>query len=185
MRSRRYQLALAFQALAFSHDAQQDGGMDLLLSITLFVAFGAAFVFLNLILGSLARPHVPNPEKAAVYECGEPSIGTSWVQFDLRFYIIALVFLIFDVEVALFYPWAVAYGSAEALGATIGMSAFEIRTVALVDMLFFFGVLLVGFAYLWRFGYLDWVRSAATTSIKIDYRPGIDLRQEARADRPI
>jgi NADH-quinone oxidoreductase subunit A len=50
-------------------------------------------------------------------------------------------------------------------------------------MLFFFGVLLVGFAYLWRFGYLDWVRSAATTSIKIDYRPGIDLRQEARVDR--
>ena len=52
------------------------------------------------------------------------------------------------------------------------MTAFEMRSVALVDMLFFFGVLLVGFAYLWRFGYLDWVRSAATTSIKIDYRPG-------------
>ena len=50
-------------------------------------------------------------------------------------------------------------------------------------MLFFFGVLLVGFAYLWRFGYLDWVRSAATTSLKIDYRPGIDLRSEARIDR--
>jgi len=65
------------------------------------------------------------------------------------------------------------------------MSAYAIRQVALVDMLFFFGVLLVGFAYLWRFGYLDWVRSAATTSIKIDYRPGIDLRAEARVDRPI
>ena len=65
------------------------------------------------------------------------------------------------------------------------MSAYQIRQVALVDMLFFFGVLLVGFAYLWRFGYLDWVRSAATTSIKIDYRPGIDLRREARADHPI
>jgi hypothetical protein len=52
-------------------------------------------------------------------------------------------------------------------------------------MVFFFGVLLVGFAYLWRFGYLDWVRSAATTSIKADYRPGIDLRREARVDRAI
>jgi len=52
-----------------------------------------------------------------------------------------------------------------------------------VDMLFFFGVLLVGFAYLWRFGYLDWVRSAATTSLKVDYQPGIDLRREARTDR--
>jgi NADH-quinone oxidoreductase subunit A len=159
--------------------------MELLLSITIFTAFGAAFVLANMVMGSLARPHVPNPEKAAAYECGEPTIGTSWVQFDLRFYIVALVFLVFDVEVALFYPWAVAYGDAHALGATIGMSAYQIRQIALVDMLFFFGVLLVGFAYLWRFGYLDWVRSAATTSIKIDYRPGIDLRQEARADRAL
>lgn len=159
--------------------------MELLLSITLFVIFGAAFVFLNLMVGAIARPQIPNPEKAAVYECGEPSIGSSWVQFDLRFYIVALVYLIFDVEVALFYPWAVAYGSAAELGAAINMTAAEIRQVALVDMLFFFGVLLVGFAYLWRFGYLDWVRSAATTSLKIDYEPGVDLRRQARVDRPI
>src|SRR2546423_871787 len=136
--------------------------MDLLLSITLFTGFGAAFVFINLLAGALARPHVPNPEKSAVYECGEPSIGSSWVQFDLRFYIVALVYLIFDVEVALFYPWAVAYGSADALGHSIGMTGYAIRQVALVDMLFFFGGLLVGFAYLWRFGYLDWGRRAAT-----------------------
>src|SRR5690349_18747842 len=159
--------------------------MGILLSVTLFVLFGAAFVLLNLVVGALARPKVPNPEKAAVYECGEPSIGTSWVQFDLRFYIVALVFLIFDVEVALFYPWAVAYGSAADLASALGprFTGTDIRQVALVDMLFFFGVLLVGFAYLWRFGYLDWVRSAATTSVKIDYRPGIDLRSEARVDR--
>ena len=157
--------------------------MELLLSITIFTVFGAAFVFINLAVGALARPKIPNPEKASVYECGEPSIGSSWVQFDLRFYIVALVYLIFDVEVALFYPWAVAYGAAGRLGQAIGMSAFEIRQVALIDMLFFFGVLLVGFAYLWRFGYLDWVRSAATTSLKVDYRPGIDLRQQARADQ--
>ena len=159
--------------------------MGLLLSITIFVAFGAAFVFANLAVGALVRPHVPNAEKSAVYECGEPSIGSSWVQFDLRFYIVALVFLIFDVEVALFYPWAVAYGSAAELATQFGQTIFDIRKVAVVDMLFFFGVLLVGFAYLWRFGYLDWVRSAATTSLKVDYRPGIDLRREARIDRPI
>ena len=76
------------------------------------------------------------------------------MQFDLRFYIIALVYLVFDVEMALFYPWAVAYGANPAN-----------RPVALVDMLFFFGVLMVGYAYLWKFGYLDWVRSAATTSL--------------------
>jgi len=159
--------------------------MALLLSITIFVAFGAAFVFANLAVGALVRPHVPNAEKSAVYECGEPSIGSSWVQFDLRFYIVALVFLIFDVEVALFYPWAVTFGSAAELAAQFNQTIFDIRKVAVVDMLFFFGVLLVGFAYLWRFGYLDWVRSAATTSLKIDYRPGVDLRREARTDRPI
>ena len=158
--------------------------MELLLSITIFTVFGAGFVFVNLAVGAIARPKIPNPEKSAVYECGEPSIGSSWVQFDLRFYIVALVYLIFDVEVALFYPWAVAYGSAADLGRQIGMTVSEIRAVAIVDMLFFFGVLLVGFAYLWRFGYLDWVRSAATTSLKATYRPGFDLRQEARADRP-
>ena len=159
--------------------------MEILLSVTLFVAVGAAFVLLNLGVGAIARPQIPNPEKAAIYECGEPSIGTSWVQFDLRFYIVALVYLIFDVEVALFYPWAVAYGSADQLGQSIGMTGYAIRQVALVDMLFFFGVLMVGFAYLWRFGYLDWVRSAATTSVRAEYRPGFDLSRAARADRPI
>ena len=158
--------------------------MDILLSVTIFVAFGAAFVLVNMVMGWFARPQIPNPEKAAVYECGEPTIGSSWVQFDLRFYIVALVYLIFDVEVALFYPWAVAYGNAPALANDIGMTTSTLRGVAIVDMLFFFGVLLVGFAYLWRFGYLDWVRSAATTSLRVDYRPGIDLRREARIDRP-
>ncbi len=157
--------------------------MLILLSITLFLIFGFVFVFGSLVFGHFVRPHVPNAEKAACYECGEPSIGSSWVQFDLRFYIVALVFLIFDVEVALFYPWAVAFGKAAAIAKDLGMDPFDIRLVGLVDMLFFFGVLMVGFAYLWRFGYLDWVRSAATTSIKADYHPGIDLRQEARIDR--
>ena len=159
--------------------------MELALSVTIFIAFGAGFVLVNMIVGQLARPQIPNPEKQTVYECGEPTIGSSWVQFDLRFYIVALVYLIFDVEVALFYPWAVAYGSAAELGQQLGVTATDIRQVALVDMLFFFGVLLVGYAYLWRFGYLDWVRSAATTSVRADYRPGFDLSREARVDRPI
>src|SRR5436190_17038902 len=98
--------------------------MELLLSITVFLAFGAAFVFINLVVGAVVRPQLPNAEKASCYECGEPTIGSSWVQFDLRFYIVALVYLIFDVEVALFYPWAVVYGDAAQLGSTIAMSAF-------------------------------------------------------------
>jgi NADH-quinone oxidoreductase subunit A len=154
--------------------------MQVLLSIVIFIGLGAGFVLANLVAGSVVRPHLPNSEKAACYECGEPSIGTSWIQFDLRFYIVALVYLVFDVEVALFYPWAVVWGNAWKLAGDLGISAFELRATALVDMLFFFGVLLVGFAYLWRFGYLDWVRSSATTSIKAEYRAGIDLRRIAR-----
>jgi NADH-quinone oxidoreductase subunit A len=139
--------------------------MSVLFSILLFVAFGAVFVFVNLAAGSLLRPHLPNPQKLAAYECGEPTIGSSWVQFDLRFYIVALIFLIFDVEVALFYPWAVVYGDAAAVAAGGRDGAFALRETALVEMLIFFGILVVGYAYLWKFGYLDWVRSAATTSL--------------------
>ena len=86
------------------------------------------------------------------------------MQFDLRFYIVALVFLVFDVEVALFYPWAVIYGDADAIAKILQTTAFDFRLAAFLDMAFFFGILLLGFAYLWRFGYLDWVRSAANTS---------------------
>ena len=152
--------------------------MGIALSLALFLVLGVGFVLVTMLVGSLLRPKAPNAEKLAVYECGEQPIGSSWVQFDLRFYIVALVFLVFDVEVALFYPWAVAYGAAGLNPATV----FAIRQVALVDMLFFFGVLLVGFAYLWRFGYLDWVRSAATSGFRVDYQAGTDLSREARVD---
>ena len=80
--------------------------------VALFVALGAAFLFVNLLIGWLVRPQVPNSEKLEVYECGEPTIGSSFVQFDLRFYVVALLFIIFDVEVALFFPWATVFGKA-------------------------------------------------------------------------
>lgn len=152
--------------------------MDALLSITIFISLGVAFVFANLMLGSFIRPKAPSPEKSATYECGEPAMGSSWVQFDLRFYIIALLYLVFDVEVALFYPWAVVYGNAAALAKGAGITLFQYRQAALIDMLLFFGLLLLGFGYLWRFGYLDWVRrpalpetSAAPESVPADLPP--------------
>ena len=80
--------------------------------VALFVALGAAFLFVNLLIGRLVRPRAPNAEKLEVYECGEPTIGSSFVQFDLRFYVVALLFIIFDVEVALFFPWATVFGKA-------------------------------------------------------------------------
>ncbi len=137
--------------------------MDALFSITLFVALGIAFVFANLTFGKLLRPKAPSPEKSAAYECGEIAMGANWVQFDLRFYIIALLYLIFDVEVALFYPWAVVYGNAAQSAKRLGMTLFQYRQAALVDMLLFFALLLLGFAYLWRFGYLDWVQAKRVT----------------------
>src|SRR5579862_5122245 len=78
--------------------------------LALFAAAGFAFLFVNLVLGYFVRPRSPNAEKLEVYECGEPTIGSSFVQFDLRFYVVALLFIIFDVEVAFFFPWANVFG---------------------------------------------------------------------------
>lgn len=113
----------------------------------LIMATGVFMVLAALLMGALVRRRLAHAVKGEPYECGEPAIGSSWVQFDLRIYVVALVFIIFDVEIALFYPWAVVFKDAGLAG--------------LLDMLFFFGVLVVGYLYLWRFGYLDWVRSAA------------------------
>ncbi len=137
-----------------------EGGITLVQGMTVFFIAGFLMVFGALLAGRFIRPNLPHPEKAAVYECGEPAIGSSWVQFDLRFYVVALVFLIFDVEIALFYPWAVVFGGGAHPGADAA-ALHQIKLSATYDMLFFFGVIVVGFLYLWRFGYLDWVRAAS------------------------
>lgn len=155
--------------------------------ILLFLAVAVSFIFANLVIGKLVRPARPNPEKLSIYECGEPAIGTSWIQFDLRFYVVALLFVIFDVEIAFFFPWAVVFGHAntmansqtepqqalvakqELLGTdqTTAVddkdrdAARQLAWLAFWDILVFFGVLLVGFAYLWKRGDLAWVRSTA------------------------
>src|SRR3954447_11354847 len=78
--------------------------------LALFATIGFLFLFVTLVVGRFLRPYAPNTEKLEVYECGEPTIGSSFVQFDLRFYVVALLFIIFDVEVAFFFPWATVYG---------------------------------------------------------------------------
>ena len=193
--------------------------------VALFALVGFLFLFVNLLVGWLVRPRLPNQEKLEVYECGEPTIGSSFVQFDLRFYVVALLFIIFDVEVAFFFPWAAVYGKVTQLAAenapvvagdldpeAAGASAAQLSDFALAqlrelgvtdvaadlaatappgdaaaagpagaaelpngealqdaarrlaltsiaDIGVFFGVLLVGFAYVWRRGDLDWVRA--------------------------
>ncbi len=190
--------------------------------LALFAAIGFGFIFVNLLVGHFLRPADPHPEKQEIYECGEPTIGSSFVQFDLRFYVVALVFIIFDVEVAFLFPWATVFGKVTNLmhdkqavvqkqdgettfqpavaslykelgvrepsvpvtadGSAMPESAvaaavqkpgsvdpsnpregarngYDLATLALVAGSMFFAVLFVGFAYEWRTGALDWVKS--------------------------
>ncbi len=130
----------------------------ILFSVLLFVLAGAALVATGMGAGYFLRPKIDHPTKATPYECGEEPVGPAQVQFDLRFYIVALVYLVFAVEIVLFYPWAVAYGAFTTDSAG-SQDEFTSRQMALVDMLVFFLLIMVGFAYLWRFGYLNWVRA--------------------------
>src|SRR3954462_1269518 len=86
--------------------------------MALFATVGFIFLFVNLLVGRLLRPSNPHAEKLEIYECGEPTIGSSFVQFDLRFYVVALLFIIFDVEVAFFFPWAAVFGKTTQLAGT-------------------------------------------------------------------
>lgn len=104
-------------------------------------------MFGGLMAGYFARPNLPHPEKGTAYECGEPAIGSSWVQFDLRFYTVALVFIVFDVEVALLWPWAVVFRE-------MGAPAFWAFFV-------FFLLIAIPFLYEWKSGYLEWVRASS------------------------
>src|SRR3954453_16477013 len=85
--------------------------------LLLIVAVGVGFIFVHLGGGKFLRPNKPDAEKKTIYECGEPTIGSAWIQFDLRFYVVALLFVIFDVEVAFFCPWAEVFGKANAVAA--------------------------------------------------------------------
>jgi NADH-quinone oxidoreductase subunit A len=237
---------------------------DLVFYLVVFLAVGVFFLFIHLMIGKLIRPYRPDPEKMTIYECGEPTVGSAWIQFDLRYYVVALLFVVFDVEVAFFFPWAVVFGKANELSKpdsaltaprdrkaiteelaptalnlayfeNVKKTASEDQTVpkkeaakgqgglakggkkggakkepgpagegqipgagpppgkggipagaeakarpkpsdvqpideatakswawiAFLDILVFFGVLMVGFAYLWRRGDIDWVRSTA------------------------
>lgn len=125
--------------------------MEQALSIAIFLGAGFAFVLVNLLIGAVVRPNTPDPEKKSIYECGEPSVGSSWVQFDIRFYVVALFYLIFDVEVALIWPIAVVYRQEAG-------PAFIIASI-------FVGLIIVGYIYEWYSGSLDWIRSSVNTSM--------------------
>jgi len=174
--------------------------------IVLFGSVGLLFLLVSLLMGRLVRPDAPTPVKLDAYECGEPAVGSSFVQFDLRFYVVALVFIVFEVEVALFFPPATIFGTATrwmkpgiappaastSLDAELGVTtnrvvaspesatqpdlqaadaavskqdseaASKLALAAAADLVAFFTLILLGFAYVWRRGDLDWVRAFDT-----------------------
>ena len=113
-------------------------------NVLVFMALGAVFIVFNLFVGWLVRPNNPTPEKLTTYECGEDPIGGAWIQFNIRFYVIALIYIIFSVEIVFLYPWAIVFKD-------LGLFAF-------VEMMVFVGILMVGLAYAWKKGDLDWVK---------------------------
>ncbi len=110
--------------------------------VLLFLIIGVVFVAGALIANRFIRPHRPNPEKSTIYECGEEPVGNPWVKFNIRFYTVALIFLIFEVEVVFLFPWAVIYKE-------LGLFAF-------IEMVVFLLILILGYVYAWAKGDLEW-----------------------------
>jgi len=111
-------------------------------TVLVFLVAGAFFVGMNLVISRLLQTRNPHPVKLTTYECGEIAEGHSWVQFNIRFYVIALIFLIFEVEIVFLFPWATIFK--------------ELGAFAFVEMMIFVFILLVGLAYVWGKGDLEW-----------------------------
>lgn len=118
-------------------------------NVLIFLVVGLGFVFVSLTLGKLVRPHVPTVEKLATYECGELPTQDAWFNFNNRFYIIALLFLIFDVEIAFMFPIAAVFKQWIHAGSG-GLALAEVGT--------FVFILILGLVYAWVKGDLDWVK---------------------------
>jgi len=112
--------------------------------ILVFIILAGAFVGIAFFASMLIRPKRPSHEKDLIYECGENTEGSPWVKFNIRFYVVALIFLIFDVEIVLLFPWALTYK-------TFGVYGFIAGAIFLL-------ILFLGMAYEWRKGDLEWAR---------------------------
>ena len=112
------------------------------LSILIMIALGAGFALASVLLSGLLGPRNPTPEKSAPYECGMPPVGDARERQSVKFYLVAMIFLLFDIEVAFLYPWAMALRD-------LGWSGF-------VQVVLFMTLLLFGYMYVWRKGALDW-----------------------------
>jgi len=121
--------------------------------VLLFLVIALVFlVFLLLLSRLLQSKGIPGAGKYLPYECGEIPEGSAWVRFNIRFYVIALIFIIFDVEIVFLFPWAVVFKR-------LGPFAF-------IEGLIFIGILIVGLAYVWKKGDLEWVKSSDLDTLK-------------------
>ena len=111
--------------------------------IVLSIVFTLVVILLPFILTLLrVIPRKPSPTKSDTYECGPETIGKTWVQFNFRYYLYALIFMVFDIETVFFYPWAVAFNKLALFG--------------FVEMLIFVFILVIGYLYAWKKGALEW-----------------------------
>jgi len=117
-------------------------------TVFVFLLLALGFVLVSQVVSQILRPHRLHASKQTVYECGEDVEGSPWVQFNVRFYLIALFFIVFDVEIIFMLPWAVAFND---LLKTLGAFAFW-------EMAFFVAILALGLAYVWVKGDLEWVK---------------------------
>ena len=120
-------------------------------AIAAFAVMAIAFGFGGITIGQIAGPKLPSPEKSTIYECGELPIGSAWFNFNPRFYLIALVFVIFEVEIALTFPVVAVYKEWIAQSMTLGL-------VALGELLLFTAILVLALAWVWVHGDLEWIR---------------------------
>lgn len=111
-------------------------------TVFVFISFSLVFLIIGMLASRILRPSNPSEEKLSTYECGEEPVGIAWVQFNIRFYVIALVFLIFEVEIVFLFPWATVFKE-------LGLFAF-------VEMMIFVFILVIGLAYVWVKNDLDW-----------------------------
>jgi NADH-quinone oxidoreductase subunit A len=112
------------------------------LPILIMIGLGAGFGVFNIALGKLVAPSRPTPEKVAPYECGMPPVGDARERHPVKFYLVAMIFLLFDIEIAFLYPWALALR--------------DLRWNGFIQLIVFFAILLAGYVYVWRKGVFNW-----------------------------
>jgi NADH-quinone oxidoreductase subunit A len=130
-------------------------------NVLVFLLLGLGLAGMMLGLGRLLRPSNPLGTKLTTYECGEPPTGNAWINFNIRFYLVALIFVVFDVELAFMYPVVAVYRDWLASGRA---------AVALTELLLFIGVLAVGLVYVWVKRDLEWVKRLPVQSSSEDVR---------------